>query len=57
MVGPSRGRGNALPAASGAACDGQSTLKSEGTESEEPSCAEDSADEQAWQVTPRSLND
>ena len=55
MVGPSRGRGNALPAASWAACDGQGTLKSEGAEPEEPGRSEDSAEKQATQVTRRSL--
>ena len=55
MVGPSRGRGNALPAASWAACDGQGTLKSESTEPEESGRSEDSAEKQAPQVTRRSL--
>ena len=55
MVGPSRGRGNALPAASWAACDGQGTLKSESAEPEEPGRSEDSAEKQATQVTRRSL--
>ena len=55
MVGPSRGRGNALPAASWAACDGQSTLKSESAEPEEPGRSENSAEKRAPQVTRRSL--
>ena len=55
MVGLSRGRGNALPAASGTARGGQGSLKGEGTESEAPGRPKNSAEKRAPQVTRRSL--
>ena len=55
MVGPSRGRGNAPPAASGAARGGQGSLKSEGTEQKVQGCSENPAEKRAPQVTRRSL--